>query len=307
MFNRVMLTGGTGFLGAAVAAALPGAQVLGSRQLDLRRGEAVAAFVQDHRPEVVVHMAARVGGIRANMAQPADFLLDNVRMDANLLAALCVHKPKHLLVILSTCMYPDALPAQHYPMAESMLDAGPPPPTNASYALAKRALWQAAQALHAQYNVPFTCLVPANMYGPHDHFNGEHAHFLATALSRTGTAAAQQAPRVEFFGSGRAVRQYVYVRDVAWLIRWCVEHGPLNQTLNVAPQQSHSIAELAQQAAVACGYTGHIAFSGVGPDGQLCKDASSARLRKVVPEWSQIETPLAVGLQQTVAWHRAQA
>ena len=306
MYDRVMLTGGTGFLGTAVSELLPGAQALGSQQVDLRDGAAVTAHVEAQRPEVVVHMAARVGGIRANMAKPADFLLDNMRIDANLCAALCTAKPRHLIVLLSTCMYPDSVAPEHYPMGESMIDAGPPPPTNAAYAVAKRALWQAAQALQAQYGVGTTCLVPANLYGPHDHFHTDNAHFLAAALERLRAAAAVQARGVEFFGTGRAQRQYVYVRDVAWLVHWCVEQGPLQQTLNVAPQQSCSIAELARSAAQAAGFSGEVTFSGAGPDGQLRKDVSSARLRKLVPQWNTVETPLSVGLQHTMTWLRGQ-
>ena len=118
------------------------------------------------------------------MAAPADFLIDNTHMAMNVLEAAKRIRPKHLLVTLSTCMYPDQLAEDDYPMDESLFDAGPPPPTNAPYALAKRALLVGTRALHEQYGVPFTALIPTNLYGPGDHFGEDGSHFLAAAIDK---------------------------------------------------------------------------------------------------------------------------
>lgn len=301
----ILVTGGSGFLGRALRVRLPSARALSSKDLDLTDGAAVMEAIETWQPEVVVHLAARVGGITANIARQADFLVDNLRMDANLLAALRVHRPQHLLVTLSTCMYPDTVDQCLYPMPENLIEAGPPPPTNAAYATAKRALWQGVRALHDQYGVPYTAIVPANLYGPGDHFSEEHSHFLAAAVHKIVAARQASIDRIEFFGTGSALRQYVFVDDVASLIRHLVTTGALNTTVNVAPAGHLPIRALTQEVATAAGYEGEIAFTGVGPDGQYRKDVDVGRLHGTVPSWPEMETSLRVGLCRTIAWYRS--
>ena len=300
----ILITGGSGFLGKAVSARIPEARALSSRDLDLTDGAKVAEAIGDWKPDVVVHLAARVGGITANIAQQADFLIDNLRMDANVLAAVRDNPPRHLISMLSTCMYPDRLPDTEYPMTEAVIEAGPPPPTNAAYAAAKRALWQGTRALHSQYSVPYTALVPANLYGPNDHFGDDHSHFLAAAIHRIESARVDRAPWVEFFGTGTALRQYVLADDVARLVRVLIDRGPTDETLNIAPTENRTIKELAATVGRVSGYQGEIRFDGNGPDGQFRKDVTSELLRDLVPEWLDIETPLETGLQHTIEWYR---
>lgn len=300
----LLITGGGGFVGTAVRRVLPDAAAPTSRELDLTDGSAVTDVIAEMKPEVVVHLAARVGGITANMARQADFLIDNLRMDANLLAALRAHPPRHLISMLSTCMYPDRLPDDDYPMGEQLIEAGPPPPTNAAYAAAKRSLWRGTLALNDQYGVPYTALVPANLYGPGDHFGEDGSHFLAAAIDKIERASTDSSDAVEFFGTGRAIRQYVYVEDVARLIGHIVETGSADTTLNVAPTRSASIRELAELVADVAGYEGEIVFPGGGPDGQLLKDVDTTRLRSRYPIWDEIETPLRDGIAKTIDHYR---
>ena len=300
----LLITGGSGFLGRAVAASIPDGRALSSDDLDLTDGRAVADAFASWRPTIVVHLAARVGGITANMGRQADFLVDNLRIDANVLAALRHHPPEHLISMLSTCMYPDRLDDGRYPMTEDMIEDGPPPPTNASYAAAKRALWHGTRALQDQYGVPYTALIPANLYGPGDHFGDTSSHFLAAAIHKLERARTAQAASVGFFGTGVAMRQYVYVDDLAALVRLVASRSPIGESINVAPTEQRSIRDLAQLAADAVGYDGEVVFSGSGPDGQLRKDVSSERLRTHFPEWAEIETDLSDGLNATTEWHR---
>ncbi len=296
----ILITGASGFLGRHVAKQIPGARALSSRDLDLTDGPRVAEALADYKPTVVVHLAARVGGIVSNMTYQADFLVDNLRMDANLLSALRHHPPAHLITMLSTCMYPDRVSVDRYPMHEDLIEAGPPPPTNAAYAAAKRALWHGTQALHLQYGVPYSALVPCNLYGPGDHFGENGSHFLAAAVHKIET----EGPRVAFMGTGQALRQYVYVEDVAALVALLVDRGPLNTTVNIAPKETFSIKALAllvaQEAENAC----DVVFTGEGPDGQYRKDVSALRLARLVPKWSLLQTPLKQGLRQTIRSYR---
>lgn len=301
----ILVTGGRGFVGHATVPAL-GDQVVAptSHELDLANGEAVAEYLAGTQPEVVVHLAARVGGITVNLSQPADFLLENVRMDANVLAAAAKHPPRHLVLMLSTCMYPDRLPESAYPMTEAQIEDGPPPPSNAAYAAAKRALLHGARALHDQYGVESTAFVPSNLYGPGDHFGSTASHFLAAAVTKIETARTRGEPHVEFFGTGTALRQFLLVDDLAKVISKFVATGPANRAVNVAPSHNLSIKELAERVARASGFSGEVRFSGKGPDGQHRKDVSTALLDDLLPEWKKIETPLDEGLSRTIDWYR---
>ena len=301
----ILVTGGSGFVGYATLATLS-SDVLtpSSSDLDLTDHSAVADFFAEHRPEVVVHLAARVGGITANLAKPADFLLDNIRMDGNVLSAAAMYPPAHLVLMLSTCMYPDRLSDAEYPMRERQTEDGPPPPTNAAYAAAKRTLLHGALAVSDQYNVPFTAFIPSNLYGPGDHYGTKSSHFLAAAITKIEGARVAGQTEVEFFGTGVALRQFLLVSDLADLIATVLENGPLNTAVNVAPSHNLSIREFAEAVAQAAGFEGEVAFSGVGPDGQYRKDVSTRRLVGLIPEWTAIETSLEEGLAITIDWYR---
>jgi GDP-L-fucose synthase len=231
-------------------------------------------------------------------------LIDNLRIDANLLNALRINSPAHFIPMLSTCMYPDRLADDRYPMSEGDIEDGAPPPTNAAYAAAKRSLMHGTRALHDQYDVPYTAFIPANLFGPGDHFGEEKSHFLAASIGKIEAARLASQASVEFFGTGRALRQYVFVDDVAALVAAAVERGPVNAALNVAPAQNRSIKSLADTVADVAGFSGSIVFNGEGPDGQLRKDVSAERLHTTFPEWAGIETPLEQGLERTFEWYR---
>lgn len=300
----LLITGGSGFLGSHVAGRIPGALALSSTDLDLTDGPAVIAALSDWKPEVVVHLAARVGGIIANTSQSADFVIDNMRIDGNILAALRVTRPRHVITLLSTCMYPNQLAPSQYPMTEDLVDAGPPPPWNAPYAAAKRALFYGTAALYEQYGIPFTSLIPANLYGPGDHFGRPGAHFLADAVDKIERSRRNRDPECEFFGTGVAMRQYVFAPDLAELIARIAESEPSNTAINVASQEHVSIRYLAEEIADVAGYEGRVVFTGVGPDGQYRKDVSPQKLLELVPAWAEMETDLREGLRQTIEWHR---
>jgi GDP-L-fucose synthase len=189
-------------------------------------------------------------------------------------------------------------------MTEDDIEEGAPPPTNAGYAAAKRSLLHGVQALHEQYGVPYTGLIPANLYGPGDHFGEGKSHFLAACIDKVEEARVEGVEAIEFFGTGRALRQYVFVEDVAGLVTTLVDADPKNRSLNVAPSENRSIRSLAESVAAAASYEGQVRFTGKGPDGQYRKDVSIARLRRFAPDWDSNETSLADGLAKTIDWYR---
>lgn len=256
------------------------------------------------KPSVVIHLAARVGGITENISRSADFLIDNLRIDANVMNALRANPPEHFIPMLSTCMYPDRLPDDRYPMLEDDIEDGVPPPTNAAYAAAKRSLLHGTRALRDQYDIPYTAFIPANLYGPGDHFGEGKSHFLAASIDKIEAARLASLPSVEFFGTGQALRQYVFVEDVASLIAAAVQRGPANTSFNIAPEQNRSIRSIAETVAQVAGFNGAVTFNGDGPDGQLRKDVSAAKLRGSFPDWDVLETPLELGVQKTIEWYR---
>jgi GDP-L-fucose synthase len=300
----IIVTGASGFLGRTVAAHIPEARGLSSSDLDLTDGAAVAEAFDEWKPAVVIHLAARVGGITENISRSADFLIDNLRIDANILNALRLNRPEHFIPMLSTCMYPDRLADDRYPMVEDDIEDGAPPPTNAAYAAAKRSLMHGTRALYDQYGVPYSAFIPANLYGPGDHFGERRSHFLAAAIDKIEAARLASQSSVEFFGTGQALRQYVLASDIAKLVAASVQRGPINCALNVAPTRNRSIKSLAETVAGVAGFDGVIEFNGEGPDGQLRKDVSSGKLTTRFPEWHEIETPLEIGIEQTIGWYR---
>ena len=301
---KLLVTGGTGFLGKAVARAFSNGIFLGSADLNLSHLESVHEYFNREKPDVVIHLAASVGGITKNIAQPADILINNTQIDANILDAVRHHSVSHFIPILSTCMYPDELASNQYPLVEDLVNDGPPPPTNAAYAIAKRTLLAGTIAIHQQYAVPYTGLIPTNLYGPEDHFIEDSSHFLAKAIHKIESARWENRPSVTFMGTGRALRQYQFVDDVAVMIKQMVENGPSNTIYNVAPFHNLSIKELAKLVANVCHYTGTIEFSNNGPDGQLRKDVSAELLCRDFPQWLEIQTPLAEGIKKTLHWYR---
>jgi GDP-L-fucose synthase len=300
----ILVTGGSGFVGRALRRVLPYAIFIGSKDADLTNEKEVDDIFLRYRPKVVVHLAAQVGGIMKNLARPADLLLTNSRIDANVLDTTRRHYAAHFIPIFSTCMYPDCMPESRYPMSEDDVMDGAPPKSNAAYAQGKRLLLAGTFALNQQYQIPFTGLIPTNLYGPGDHFNSKESHFLAAAIHKIASAKANNHTVTEFMGTGTALRQYLFVDDLAALIKIIVQSRPSNKIYNVGPRENLPIKELAQKVASLLEYEGRLNFSGKGPDGQKRKDVSVDRLLVDFPCWKNIETPLKIGFIETIRWYR---
>lgn len=298
--KRIVVTGGAGFLGRQVVAQLAarGAEdivVPRSQDCDLREAKACRQAVRG--ADLVIHLAARVGGIGLNRARPAELFYDNAVMGIQLLDA-CRRAGVGKVVLIGTiCAYPKLTPV---PFREEDLWAGYPEETNAPYGLAKKMLLVQAQAYRRQHGLHSIYLLPVNLYGPHDNFNLETSHVIPALIRKMLEAREAHAPSVTLWGTGNPSREFLYVEDAAEGIVLAAERYDGAEPVNLGTGQEITIRDLAHLVARLTGYTGEILWDPSKPDGQprRCLDVSRARERFGFVA----KTTLEDGLRKTLAW-----
>ncbi len=304
--KRVLVTGGTGFLGARVCEQLRerGAEVLaaGRADGDLTDSRAVTALLARARAQVVIHLAAEVGGIGANQANPGRFFYANMAMGLHLIEQ-CRHSEIEKFVQVGTvCSYPRETPV---PFREQSLWDGYPEETNAPYGIAKKALLVMLQAYREQYGFPGIYLMPANLYGPGDNFAIASSHVIPALIRRFEQVRRENAREVTCWGSGEASREFLYVEDCARAVVLATEHYSDGEPVNVGAGREIKIRELAALLAELSGFSGAIRWDPSRPDGQprrsLDTNAASERFG------FRASTPLEDGLRATVEWFRREA
>lgn len=302
--QRVVVTGGAGFLGSHVvdrlrAAGCTGIVVPRRRDCDLTVRSAVRSLMDSVRPTIVLHLAAVVGGIGANRAHPARFFHDNMVMGVELLEAARLAGVGKVVVAGTACEYPRAAPL---PFREEDLWNGYPEATNAPYAIAKRALLVAGQAYRAEHGLPVAHVVPANLYGPRDSFDLERGHVIPALIRKCVEARDLGARSVTCWGSGRASREFLYVDDAAQGLLLAAERYDDPEPVNLATGREIAIAELAATIARLTGYDGELAWDPSKPDGQprRCLDTTRA-----VGFGFRATTGLEAGLAATIRWYEA--
>lgn len=277
--QRVFVAGASGLVGSALVRALrrEGAQVLApSRaELDLRDGPAVRRWMR-RRPQIVLLAAARVGGIGANMARPADFLTDNLLIQTHVMEAAAACEVERLVFLASSCAYPRHA-AQ--PMREDALLSGLPEPTNAPYAVAKAAGMLLAKALREQHGCAFRSVVACNLYGPHAARDPRAAHVIPALMARMAEAERTGAAAVRVWGTGRPLREFLHVDDLARAVLDVARHPPAEDWINVGSGEEISIAQVAELIAAVTGFQGRFVFDPSRPDGAPRKLLDSSRMR----------------------------
>ncbi len=299
--RRIWVTGSRGFLGSRVCAALErrGAEVLRTSSVDVDLMDPTAArrFLRQSRPQGVVHLAGRVGGIGANRAHPGSFFYDNLAMGLHLIEACRLEPIEKLLVVGTVCSYPKHCAV---PFREEDLWSGYPEETNASYGVAKKALLVQLQGYRQEYGMRGIFLIPVNLYGPQDHLDLASNHVIPALVRRFLTARAERRPYVELWGTGQVSREFLYVDDAAEGLCVALERYEDADPVNLGTGQELSIRELAELIRSLTGYTGEVRFNPAYPDGQPRRQLDTNRAR-VRFGWAAT-TPLDVGLARTVAW-----
>jgi GDP-L-fucose synthase len=303
--SRIYLAGHQGLVGSALLRKLTQlgfANIITATQdaVDLRNQSAVNAFFADTKPEYVFLAAAKVGGIKANYTFPAEFIYDNLIIEANCIHAAYKHNTKKLLFLGSSCIYP-RLCTQ--PIREEYLLSGPLEPTNEPYAVAKIAGIKLCQAYNAQYGTQFITAMPTNLYGPHDNFNIETAHVIPALIAKIYQAHQENRPSVTLWGTGMARREFLFVDDVADALLFLMHNYSDSQHINVGTGTDTTINELAQLIQKIIGYQGNIYFDATMPDGTPRKVLDTNKINQL--GW-HASTALVDGLQKTIAWYVAQ-
>ena len=304
--DRIFIAGHRGMAGSAICRALNDAgyqqQLTTPRQdLDLLDSTAVEAWFNAQRPNVVVLAAAKVGGILANNNYPADFLLDNLKIQNNVIEAAWRHSVRRLLFLGSSCIYPKFA---EQPIREESLLTGMLEPTNEWYAIAKIAGIQLCRSLRIQHGFDAISLMPTNLYGPGDNYHPSHSHVMAALIRRFSEATRSGADEVVCWGTGSPRREFLHVDDLAKAAVFCLEHWQHDPSstepafLNVGTGVDLSIKELAEQIASATGFRGTIRWDTTKPDGTPRKLLDISRLSAM--GW-QASIPLAQGLKQVIA------
>ena len=247
-------------------------------QLDLKRQDAVEAFFQEYRPEYVFLAAAKVGGIYANQEQPADFLFENMMLEMNVIHAAWENGCKKLLFLGSSCIYPRMAPQ---PMKEDCLLTSALEKTNEAYALSKISGLKYCEYLNRQYGTDYISVMPTNLYGPNDNYHPLHSHVLPALIRRFHEAKENGEEQVTCWGSGRPLREFLYVDDLAQACVFLMNHYSGNETVNVGTGKELSIKELAEMTARVIGYQGKICWDESKPDGTPRKLLDVSKLNEL--------------------------
>ncbi len=303
--TRIVLTGGAGFLGRAVHRVLAerGARdvfVPRRAQYDLTREPDVARLYADARPDVVIHLAAEVGGIGANMANPGRYFYANMAMALHMIEHARIAGIAKFVQAGTICAYPKFAPV---PFREDCLWDGYPEETNAPYGVAKKAALVMLDAYRRQYGLRSAYLLPVNLFGPHDNFDLQTSHVIPALIRKCVEAAGRGDAAVQCWGTGRASREFLYVDDCAEGIVRAAEVLDEPIPVNLGTGSEISIRDLAQLVARACGFAGRLEWDAGRPDGQPRRCLDTARAAQLLG-W-RARTTLEDGLRRTVEWYRA--
>ena len=298
---RILITGGTGMVGSAFKNIDTNHDLVlvGSADYDLKWPFHVHSMLNDHQPDAIIHLAAKVGGVKGNSDYMADFFHENILINANVLdAAKDVGVPK-VLSLLSTCIYPDN---PTYPLTEDQIHGGEPHQSNFGYAYAKRMLEVHSRAIRKQYGLNYITAVPNNIYGPYDNFDLENGHVVPAIFRKLWEAKINESTPI-FWGSGMPLREFTYSLDVARALLLLLENYEGEEPVNIGTTGEISIFDLVKKVSTSLGLeTLTTEWDISKPEGQYRKPSSNQNFLNMFPDFKYTE--IEIGLQQTADWFK---
>ncbi len=299
---NILVTGGGGFVGSHLVERLQAdghdVFVARRRDYDLTHEREAARLFDDARPELIFHLAAEVGGIGANRANPGRYWYANLQLGVNVLEQARLHKTGKLVIVGTVCSYPKFTPV---PFAEENLWDGYPEETNAPYGIAKKAILIGAQSYREQYGLNSIFLMPANLYGPRDNFHPTNAHVIADLIRKM----VEGSDEIVLWGDGSPTREFLFVDDCVEGLVLASERYDGAEPVNLGAGKEISIRDLAELVTDVTGFDGRIVWDTTKPNGQPRRSVSGERARELFG--FEARTPLREGLEKTVAWYREQA
>ena len=301
--SRILLTGGAGFVGSFLVEKLrargyQNLTIIRRRDFDLTREADVERMYQQHKPDIVVHLAAEVGGIGANRANPGRYWYANLLMGTHVLELARQHGVGKLVVAGTVCAYPKNTPV---PFSEDELWNGYPEETNAPYGVAKKSILVGARAYREQYGTNAIFLLPANLYGPRDNFHPTNAHVIADLIRKMH----ESPEEIVLWGDGSPTREFLYVDDAAEAFLLAAERYDGAEPVNVGAGKEISIKALAELIAELTEFSGEIRWDTTMPNGQPRRSLDPSRAKELFG--FEAQTPLREGLERTIAWYRSHA
>ena len=288
---KTLVTGGTGLIGSAIDS-----DYKISSSFDLRDFSQAQEVFSQTKPEAVIHCAAKVGGLGANMAKKGEFFFDNIMINTNVLECARIFGVKKLVAFLSTCVFPDDV---EYPIDESKIHLGEPHSSNYPYAYAKRMVDVQIRAYREQYGLNYTSIIPTNVYGPEDNFNLVNGHVIPCLIHKCYISKKTGSP-FEVWGTGKPLREFIFSRDVARISEKILLEYEEKEPVIVSTSEEVSISHVAETIARHMNYKGKIKWLSDKPDGQYRKPSDNTRLRSLFPDLKF--TSLEEGIQETVQW-----
>jgi len=298
--SKILVTGGSGMVGHAMKKVLPHAHYPTRNELDLLNEGETSKYLNKNKFDVVVHLAARVGGVKANTDYIGEFYTDNIRMNTNLLRACSKSEVKKVVSMLSTCVFPNNA---NYPLTEDQLHNGEPHISNYGYAYAKRMLEVQSRTYRQQYGHNYICVIPNNLYGENDNYDLENGHVIPALMRRIWEAKLLNQPSVEVWGNGAPLREFTHSSDIASILLFLLENYDSPVPINIGNTSETSIKDIVDMLCEFLEYEGHIMWNTDKPQGQFRKPSSNKLLLELGWDHS-LYTDLRKGLKQSCEWFK---